>query len=149
MIRDAIEADIPAIVERGAEFFEEAGWSDVSAYDPDTMAQTLANMIAAPGGIVLVAYDDDRLVGMAGGLVYPAYFNVHHLTGQEMFWWVAPEYRSGLGSKMLEALEASAKDRGCHSWSMICLAKVRPEVVGRLYERRGYRASERSYIKSL
>lgn len=148
-IRDAQANDIPVIVRLGALFFDEAGWSDVTEWDDESVAATLSNMIDSDGGILLVAERKGVILGMAGGLVYPAYFNAHHLTGQELFWWVSPDDRCGAGKALMDAMEARAREKGAKSWAMIALDKVRPAAVGAVYQRRGYRASEHSYIKRL
>ena len=149
IIREAGEADIPAIATLGAQFYREAGWADVAAWDDASIRHTLCHMIANPDGIVLVLVRKGVICGMAGGLVHPLYFNHAHKTGQELFWWVSPDERIGTGSALLEALEQAARDRGAESWAMIALDKVRPEAVGAMYRRRGYRASEHSFIKRL
>lgn len=148
-IRPAAVDDIPAIVRIGARFFDEAEWADVAEWDHDSICSTLRGMIADPNGIVLIAIREGVICGIAGGLVYPLYFNCNHITGQELFWWVEPEARKGVGAHLLDCLELAAMNAGAQSWAMIALDKVRPEAVGALYRRRGYRASEHSYIKRL
>lgn len=133
----------------GERFHEEAGMGEFAPFSRIDCASMLLNLIESDGGILLVAEANGALIGMAGGLVYPFYFNTAHITGQEVFWWVHPDHRKGPGRALLEALEAEAKARGCESWSMVALASVAPEAVGRLYRRRGYRPSEQSYIKRL
>ena len=142
-------SDIPVIADMGARFFEEAEWSDVTEWDHDSICATLRQLIENPLGILLIATRKGVICGMAGGLVHPAYFNVHHLTGQELFWWVEPDERGGVGMELLDCLELSAMERGAKSWAMIALDRVRPNAVGALYKRKGYRASEHSYIKRL
>lgn len=148
-VRDASEQDVERVATLGAEFFKEAQWSDVTEWDHDSVCVTLRNLINREGGILLVADREGVICGMAGGLVHPAYFNFHHLTGQELFWWVTPDDRHGAGRLLMDAMEASASARGAQSWAMIALDRVRPEAVGACYRRRGYRASEHSYIKRL
>ena len=149
IIRDAIEADLVAIAEMGERFHAEAGWGDICAYDRRDCEATLAHLVESPDGILLVAEAGGALVGMAGGLAHPLYFNRAHKTGQELFWWVAPGLRDGTGRALLDRLEDAARSIGCISWAMMCLARVKPALMGRLYERRGYRASELTYIKRL
>lgn len=149
MIRPAAHADIETIAMLGKRFFDEAEWSDVTSWDHESICITLANLIDQDGGILLVCEVEGEIVGMTGGLVHPAYFNHHHLTGQELFWWVAPEHRGRFGAALLDALESEAKARGAMSWGMIALDRVKPKAVGKVYERRGYRAAEHSYIKAL
>jgi GNAT superfamily N-acetyltransferase len=149
MMRAATLDDVETVALMGARFFEEAGWADVTTWDHPSICATLRSMIEQESGIVLVVRHHGDIVGMAGGLVYPAYYNAHHLTGQEMFWWVEPDHRAGVGLMLLDALEDQAMMRGAQSWSMIALDKLRPEAIGAIYQRRGYRPSERTFIKSL
>lgn len=143
MIRDATHADIPALVGMGERFFLESGYSKEATFDPATFESTLRSLIDGDSGILIITEG-----GMAGALVYPMYFNASILTGQELFYWISPEHRGG-GVALLDALESRAKALGAKTFSMICLDTLRPEAVGRLYERRGYRKSEHSYIKRL
>ncbi len=92
--------------------------------------------------------EKEKLVGMAGALVYPFYFCSSHLTAQEIFWWVDPEHR-GIGSLLFDALLDEVKKSGAHSLSMIALETLNPEKVGEFYKSRGFRPSDRSYIKRL
>lgn len=149
MIREADDADIPVIAQLGAQFYREAGWADVAEWDDASIRLTLGQLVTNPDGILLVLVRKGVICGMAGGLVHPLYFNHAHKTGQELFWWVSPDERIGTGAALLEALEQAARDRGAQSWAMISLDKVRPEAVGAMYRRRGYRASEHTYIKRL
>lgn len=149
MIRPATHEDIATVAALGQRFFKEAGWSDVAEWDDASIRHTLGHLIDGEGGILLVAEHDGRIVGMTGGLVHPLYFNHSQLTGQELFWWVDPEHRKGIGAALLDRLEVEARARGASSWAMIALDKVRPEAVGAVYRRRGYRAAEHSYIKRL
>lgn len=149
MIRNATLDDIPVIAALGELFHAEAGWGDIVPYSREDTAKTLAFMVNDDNGILLVAERDGEIVGMCGGLAHPVYFNHAHKSGQELFWWMKPGLRDGTGREMLDRMEETAREIGCISWSMIALDKVNPELTGRLYRRRGYRASEHSYIKRL
>lgn len=148
-IRPATAADLPAILAMGERFHAEAGWGDIVDFVPADCLGTLQHLLDNPGGILLVMESAGEVVGMAGGLAHPFYFNHAHRTGQELFFYVAPNARQGLGSALLNALEDSAREIGCTSWAMIAVDRLRPAAIGRLYERRGYRAAEHSYIKRL
>jgi len=133
----------------GERFHAEAGWPDIVEYVTADCERTLDHLIRSEDGILLVAEHGGRLTGMAGGLAHPIYFNHSHRSGQELFWWVEPGLRDGTGKMLLDRLESEARAIGCVSWSMIALDQVKPELTGRIYRRRGYRASEHSYIKRL
>lgn len=147
MIRPADERDIPALLRMGHYFFDEAGWGDVTEYDPGSMEITLRHLIDSAGGILLVAESGGAVVGMAAALLYPHYFNTDSLTGQEIFWWVDPAHRKGEGGALLDALESAAQAAGAVSFTMVSVADLRSDALDRVYRRRGYRPAERTYIK--
>lgn len=145
MIREATLDDIPQMLVMGQRFFTAAGWDDIASYDPDSMERTMRFLIEGDSGVIFVL-DDDGLVGMAGAMVNPFYFNASHLTGSELFWWVEPEHR-GHGGLLFDNLEAWAAGKGVQTFAFVAVDRLKPKVMGRLYEMRGYRASEHSYIK--
>jgi GNAT superfamily N-acetyltransferase len=149
MIRLATPEDVPEIARLGGEFYAEAGWADIAEYRADDCAATLGQMVGTDAAILLVAEDEGEIVGMAGALTFPLYFNASHRAAQELFWWIKPGLRNGIGSRLLDTLETEARAKGCSSLIMIALDKVNPEATGRLYRRRGYRASEHSWIRRL
>lgn len=148
MIRPATHDDLPRVLEMGERFFDTAGWDDVAEWDQASVRKTLEGLIEGDAGCLFVAEAEGGLVGMTGGLVYPFYFDHGHITGQELFWWVEPEHR-GVGGALLDAMETWAKEAGAKSFAMIALDKINPDLMGRVYRRRGYRPSEHSYIRRL
>ncbi len=143
VVRPATFSDIPQMLEMGRRFYEASGYSDVTEFDPESLRVTYEALITSESAVVLVAEG-----AMAAALIYPFYFNASHKTAQEMFWWVDPDKR-GIGTKLFDALMAGVKAKGAQSLSMIALERLTPEKVGGIYERRGFRPSERSYIKKL
>ncbi len=141
MIRDATHDDIPVMVEMGKRFADAARLEQIAGVDEASLRFTLQHLIDSDNGILLTGEGC-----VAGGMVVPAYWNAHHLTGQELFWWVDPEHR-GVGVLLLDALENTAREMGAKSWGMITLDAIRPKATGRLYERRGYRLTEHAYVK--
>ena len=148
-IRIATHGDATAIAALGAQFHDEAGWSDIASYVENDCAEFIKMMVDADGAVLYVADHEGKIVGMAGGVVVPLYFNRTHLHGQEMFFWVHPEHRGAIGSKLFDALERGASEIGAKSFQMVALDKVQPELTGRLYRRRGYRPAEHNWIKGL
>jgi GNAT superfamily N-acetyltransferase len=134
---------LPGLVALGKRFHEASGYVDIAEFDALSFATTLQN---APDAVYLVVEKEGSMVGMAGALVYPFYFNLKHRTAQEIFWWVDPEHR-GVGSELFDALVAEVKAMGAQSLSMIAIESA--PWVGGFYEKRGFRPSERSFIRSL
>lgn len=149
MIRAATLSDVPTISALGELFHAEAGWGDVAEYVAADCETTLRHLIENESGILLVAEEAGGIVGMAGGLCHPFYFNFSHKTGMEFFWWIKPGSRDGVGSRLLDALEGEARAQGCQSWIMIAVDRLAHEATGRLYRRRGYRPCEHTWIKRL
>lgn len=148
MIRAAEPIDLPQIARLGERFHEAAGWSDMFAYSVEDCALTLSEYMAHPGFIGLVA-DTGKIVGMAAGFVSPVYFNRAHMSGEELFWWVSDEAPQMTGIRLLEALEDAARSKGCETFQMKSIDLLNGGRMARLYERRGYRASEHTFIKRL
>jgi hypothetical protein len=148
LIREAGLSDIPEIARLGGKFHEQAGWSDIMAYSEANCALSLEHLMKSDAFICLVA-GRDKIEGMAAGVVSPVYFNHAHLSGEELFWWVDENAPQMTGIRLLDALEQSARQRGCVSWQMKSIAKLNGDRMAKLYERRGYRASEQSFIKVL
>lgn len=138
MIRDATEDDIPLLLDMGQRFAEKGHIH--CGYDRETMAQTFRDLIAAPDGFIIMSE-----CGAIGGLAHPHPFNAGHKTGQELFWWS----EDGQGQELFAAMEQRVADLGCDSWSMISLESLRPEAVGAIYRRKGYRLVEHTYVKEL
>lgn len=147
MIRPARAEDLPVVIDMGQRFFAASGYADVAAFDADSFTATVRHLMDG-AGVCLVAEEDGRVVGMAGAMAYPFYFNMAHKTGQELFWWLNPAHRGGsLGAQLFDGLEEWARVQGCASFTMVALNASRPAAVGAIYKRRGYRASEHTFIK--
>lgn len=102
-------------------------------------------------GLLIVAENGDgEIIGVVGGLKYPFLNNRDWIIGSELLWWIEPQYRdSGLGKKMLAAIEEAARDAGCQLWVMVTLENVEPEKAGAIYQKLGYTLTEHSYMKEL
>jgi L-amino acid N-acyltransferase YncA len=147
-IYHATKADIPEMLEVAKLFYEASGYGEVVEYDPGSLEATLGALVPHEDAIILVIKKDGKVVGGAGAMVFPFYFNFYHKTGTELFYWINEEDR-GVGLYLLKALEHYAKEKGARSFSMISLEKLNPEGVGTLYNRLGYKLREHSYVKGL
>ena len=82
-------------------------------FDDPPLADATARFLASPTHHLLFAYDDDRVVGMVSGVE-----TTHPDKGTEMFLYelgVAERARRrGVGSALVAALAALARERGCY-----------------------------------
>jgi len=148
-IREAGLIDMPALLRMGRAFFKQASLDTLTTWDDASFEATAQMLILSEPGVLLVAEADGHGVGMAGALVFPAYFNVKVHVGQELFWFVAPEHRFGVGAALIGRLEEEARSRGASLFIAGAVAGLRDAAIARLYARRGYRPSENSFIKAL
>jgi GNAT superfamily N-acetyltransferase len=148
-VRPADYADIPALVELGRAFFIASDMESLAAFCPESFAISLHNMIGAEDAILLAAEVGGNVVGFAGAMVFPSYWNSLVRIGQETFFWINPSHRGKLGGVLLEVLQQEAKYKGARSFLMVALEALRPSSVGKLYTRNGYRPLEHSYWKAL
>lgn len=145
MVRRAALNDVAAIAEMGSHFLAGSGYSAHISDNPAHRSATAATLIANPDALVLVAdRGDGSLVGMLILVLY-----AHPLSGQlfaaELVWWVEPDARGKAGLQLLVEGERWARDRGAEAIQMIA-----PTLdVERIYQRRGYAATERQYQKVL
>lgn len=154
MIRPAVPQDIFRLADMGQAFFKEAGFADKLpggerlTFDLESFGRTVAALIDN-GGVLLVAEKDGEVVGMAAAGAAPAWWNRNVLTAQELFWYVEPAHRKGIGAKLMEALEAAVIDLGVTLFSMSAEEGLRSQALGRLFRQRGYFPTEMLFWKRL
>lgn len=146
MIRNAIPGDEIKIAELGRDFFKEAGWTDITKWNHEKAQSSLAKMIENENCVLLVAEEQNEIIGMAGAFVQEIWFSDENL-GQELFWYIKPESRGGIGSELLKKLEENLKEKGADIIAMIGLEKTKS--LNNYFLKKGYRPSEYSYIKRL
>lgn len=147
-IRDATPADIGAIVAMGERFFQTARWPDPMQWDGASFAISIHALINSEveGGIVVAG---ESPIGMGAFVLFPVYFNGAQKIAQEIFMWADVGYRDGIGMSLLDAMESRARAKGAYLFMQSALAGQRDEALARLYQRRGYQAAERTFIKVL
>lgn len=136
VVREATIEDLPFLMDIGQKFFEANEWPVELNFNPEFLEKTLIHLISDDNGVIL-----RNDTGCIGGLLFPYYFT-GDLTTQELFWWADKD-----GLELLEAFERWSKNYGAKTVSMITLAGLNPERVGKIYQRRGYTPVEHSYIK--
>lgn len=147
MIRRALPTDIFRLMEMGQAFFKEAGWDQVAEFDPESFAYSSGQFM--DHGEYFVAEHEGRVVGMVAAGYAVAGWNRKVLLGQEVWWYVEPAYRKGLGKQLLEALEDAFKQKGVFLVGLSAEEGLRSEALGRLFRQRGYLPRERLFWKVL
>ena len=131
--------------------FSERFWSqlDFSEKIPFRVADVLDMFtLCHSQGLVAVAENQGRLIGVIAGLSSPCIGNFNFRFGAELIWYVDKEYRkTGAGIELLKQIETQAKEAGLVRWSMVSFDQHNPEAVGAVLESQGYTSTERVFAK--
>lgn len=148
-VRAATPDDLPEMTEMGRRFFAQSSLAKFAEFDVPSFETAMTEFMATEH--VSVVAHDAHMAGMACALAYPAWYNSAHVTAQELFWWVEPQYRgwSPAGRLLLDRMEQWAKGRGAETFSMGATETLRPEALEAFYRRRGYAPLERLFTKRL
>lgn len=146
MIRQATMADKPRIMEMAKTFHEIAGHP--FPYNALHCSNVISACIQEIDAVCIVAEKDGEIIGCILGHAGSHTFNPVRIASEIMLW-VEPDHRgvSRYAFNMLDAFEDWSKSRGCELSHMVGLGEN--PAVGKVYERRGYYAAERHYVKRL
>jgi GNAT superfamily N-acetyltransferase len=145
MIREAIESEIPRIVEMGSRSLKEGPYKDHVGDNPEQTAKLAFDVITGKTGRVLVAEEEGRLIGLLGFVIFPHYFS-GELTAGELMWYVEPEFRQSLTAVcLLRAAERKAREMGAKRMQFTAPTTE----VGEAYRALGYKPIETSFQKEL
>ena len=136
-------------LDMGREFVGVNGASDILPFREIDAYHLLAGLIAGKDGALFVADDDGVLSGMVGASLARCHWNRTKKVATELFWYVAPERRTGVGRALMQALEDWAAGEGVNALGVMALESQRPEAVAEVYRRRGYRPLERVFVKGI
>jgi len=131
----------------GEAFFRESGHAERFAFDRASFAHTCT--VLGRAGLLYVGEKDGQVVGMAAFDVSPSICNHSVLVARETFWYVDPDYRKGLGLKLLGAIETAAGDYGATLFDVVAEPGPRSRPLEHLYERRGFNPAEKTFRKVL
>ena len=146
MIRRATADDIPSLLVLGEQFADFAPFG--IEYSPEGTAAFITALLDA--GLVLVAEQDGVVIGGLLGALAPLWYSPATLAASELAWWVAPEHRGGRSAiQLLKGFESWARECGA---KLVVLSDLRvgdDYPAGQLFERLGYRVSERAHTKEI
>lgn len=154
VIRAALPADLPALLEMGRAFWQEAGHGEEHPFCEASFTKTLAAL--GDAGLLLVV-DNGAVIGMAAADVAPCIVNHAVKIGRDAFFYVRPKQRKGMGKLLIKALEDVSIRHGATVFDLVAErgsprpdAKfTRGEALGRLYQAHGYALAESTYRRVL
>lgn len=144
MIRVAQDSDRLAILDMCRKFHTESGVK--LTFNQAVAISTIDQVIASNDALALVLDLDEAIRGIFAAAIVPNMFSIERCS-HELMWWVDPSYRGRGALKMLTEYEAWAKAKGCAAVNMVGLGA--DPATTRLYERCGYIAQERHFLKRL
>lgn len=144
MIIQATEQQVDLIVPLGNQFSDS---SKFVRFDTEIAVKNIKSIISNKIGVLFLYIKNDDILGMICGIKHPDI-----LTGKwvatELFWFVDVEHR-GIGLKLLNQFEKWAMLQGCTQIIMMHLSDLMPEIVKKIYIKRGYELLESHFIKEL
>lgn len=145
MIRQATMTDVPALIELGAMMHAESPRYRHLTFRADKLAGLSHSLV--DDGILLLAVDHGRPVGMAVGFVMEQFFTDSRLAA-DLAIYVIPAHRGGPWFlRLVKAFERRALDLGADEISLGVSTEVDTERTAGLYERLGYRRSAIGMVK--
>lgn len=147
MIRAATHTDVPDLIELGAMMHAESPRFRRLTFRPDKLEAMARPLMDS--GIVLLAEDRGRVVGMIIGAVIEQFFT-DAKTAVDVATYVAPSHRGGPWFvKLIKAFEDKAEDLGAAEITFGISSGVQTERTAQLYEKMGYRRSSVGMVKDV
>jgi GNAT superfamily N-acetyltransferase len=143
-IRKAVADDKMRVLNMARSFHEASGmpFAFSAAY-----AEALFNVcVSDEDKLCLIFEAEEGVRGVLAAHAAPHPFGPF-IVATELMWWIDVSHRGRGARRMIDAYEAWAIKRGCHLVHMVGLG-ANPATT-KLYERAGYVAAERHFMKSL
>lgn len=142
-VRDAKVSDIPWVLDELRQFSAVFGTRKPLFPDDEDVALAVVQGLIE-NQLFLVAEIDAHPVGFIAGILAPHTFNPGITVLTEVFWWVAPDHRHSSAAAALYS-HFMYVGKEVADWIVMTLEVASP-VNADLFERRGFRLHERSYL---
>lgn len=115
--------------------------------DYNKIYDTLKNTMEDDDYLLLVVEDGDKLVGMFFAMLIEPLFSSDKVAA-EVAWYISPDSRgSKQALKLIDWYLLWAEERGATKATIADIVELND--IGKLYNRKGFVLSERSYVKDL
>lgn len=143
MIRKAVVADMPLLLEQASLFIKEL---DTSAINPTAAyMEKLFHALVNNHILAVAETKDGKVAGMIGAIYTTTPLDDQCLLLSELFWWVFPEHRgTRAGWLLLKFLEEVAAH---HKVPLVMSTLMTSPDVEKLLTRHGFVPAERTFIK--
>jgi len=151
MLRDAEHPDIPELVEMLLAFQLEAGCYDQIDPCRESLAGFLKGIIDSQDAGAEIYEIDGVIAGATAILAYPSWFNQKQKVGQELFWYIKPEYRGkfGMAMRMFKWLERWAENHKLTALTVASTGTMKVDKLASFYEKRGFKVWDVLYTKEV
>lgn len=127
------------IITLGRAMQEESAFSVIPFSVERSAASIMRLIVDNPNGFGVLAYDEDKPVGMIAGSLNPYFFSTGGLAS-DYVWYILPEYRGSRTSiRLLNMFRDWAKERGASELYMGISTNVNADRTGQLLERMGFK----------
>lgn len=148
VIRHAEVDDASQMVQLGEAFYNTTRFCAVAPFDPKAALVTMLTLIKSQNVIMLVAELESNIVGGIAISLQPMPFSSSGRIAQELFWYVAPGYRSTkAGLSLLVRAEEECRKNGATFFVMA--AFIGTHTLPEFYRNRGFIENESSFVKVL
>lgn len=145
-IREAVACDLEEILRMGQEFYSTYMDLEKVNINLDDCSNMFQYIIDHPeqGLILVIDRGSGKLGGMIVFIITPFMFNHSKRVASELCWWIDKDIRGGgSGIRMLHKAEKILKQKT----NLIQMMSTERNDVTSLYNRLGYRAFERVFVK--
>lgn len=145
LIRQAMPEEAYVVAEFMTRFESETSHVKVDARHAGTIYESIISR--GVGCMFMLFNDGGDMIGGLGCIKAP---DLHYprIIAVETYWYVMPEHR-GVGIQLMEHFEQWAKDNGCDAVAFVHLSDSMPEILQKVYEKRGYKLIEQHFLKEI
>jgi N-acetylglutamate synthase-like GNAT family acetyltransferase len=149
-VRQAELKDLDEYVKLAARFHAASPMHNFIDFDAEGYANFFITSLEKTEVKMWLAEKNGEMIGIAGAILFPLYFNPSTFAVQELWWWLTPNARgSGAAKQMYQCIENWAKETEASALFMIALEDDRVEKMEKLYTRAGYKPMERTFCKGV